>query len=143
MTVQDSPSQLSPETETQSTSEDRSVSVRVSLLQMQQLMGQFPFFCLISIVSIITIGILYWYDTAIHLIAFKIWFVLSLASISFCMGLIRYLRDKLKKYSARQMIRTVNACAGIMGAVWGIAYIIFMPSLPNVGNNITEFYGPA
>ena len=53
MTVQDSPSQLSPETETQSTSEDRSVSVRVSLLQMQQLMGQFPFFCLISIVSII------------------------------------------------------------------------------------------
>lgn len=143
MTVQDSPSQLSPETETQSTSEDRSVSVRVSLLQMQQLMGQFPFFCLISIVSIITIGILYWYDTAIHLIAFKIWFVLSLASISFCMGLIRYLRDKLKKYSARQMIRTVNACAGIMGAVWGIASIIFIPSLPNVGNNITEFYRPA
>ena len=115
MTVQDNPSKLSPETETLPTSKDRSVSVRVSSLQTRQLIDQFPFFSLISIVSIITIGILYWYDTAIHLAAFKLWFVLSLTSVGFCIGLMHHLREKQKKYSTIQMIRAVTR---LLAARW-------------------------
>ena len=90
MTAQDNQGRLPTDTETPQTPATRDISLRVSCLQTQQLISQFPFFSFISLISVVTIGILYWQDSAVHLPTFKIWFGISLASIAGCIFLMRH-----------------------------------------------------
>ena len=59
MTAQDNQGRLPTDTETPQTPATRDISLRVSCLQTQQLISQFPFFSFISLISVVTIGILY------------------------------------------------------------------------------------
>ena len=143
MTAQDNQGRLPTDTETPQTPATRDISLRVSCLQTQQLISQFPFFSFISLISVVTIGILYWQDSAVHLPTFKIWFGISLASIAGCIFLMRHLQDRLKQYSHLFTIRAVNTSACVMGLIWGIAAVIFIPSLPKSDSNFIDFYRPA
>ena len=143
MTAQDNQGRLPTDTETPQTPATRDISLRVSCLQTQQLISQFPFFSFISLISVVTIGILYWQDSAVHLPTLKIWFGISLASIAGCIFLMRHLQDRLKQYSHLFTIRAVNTSACVMGLIWGIAAVIFIPSLPKSDSNFIDFYRPA
>ena len=56
---------------------------------------------------------------------------------------MRHLQDRLKQYSHLFTIRAVNTSACVMGLIWGIAAVIFIPSLPKSDSNFIDFYRPA
>ncbi len=144
MTDRDS-QQISPtDLNVQTTSSPaHSIAQRLGRLQTQQMLGQFPFFSFISFVSVVTIGILYWDDVTIPALHIRLWFWLSLFGITFSTVLMRHLHASMKQQSPLAVERAMNLSASVMGSIWGIAAIIFTPSIPSSQGTLVDFYRPA
>ncbi|HMY01653.1 MAG TPA: hypothetical protein PLN40_15440, partial [Agitococcus sp.] len=116
---------------------------RLARLQAQNMINQFQFFSFIAIISVITISALYWKEDNTRFLDTQSWLVFSLFIIGGCIGLIQSLKNNFKEISNTRIEKTINFSAALMGSVWGLAAMVFSPSLPDGHSNLVDFYRPA
>lgn len=116
---------------------------RLARLQAQNMINQFQFFSFIAIVSVITISALYWKEENTRFLNTQYWLIFSLFIIGGCIGLIQSLKNNFKEISNTRIEKTINCSAALMGSVWGLAAVVFSPSLPDGSSNLVDFYRPA
>ncbi|PTQ91055.1 putative bifunctional diguanylate cyclase/phosphodiesterase [Agitococcus lubricus] len=120
-----------------------SMSSRLARLQSQQMINQFSFFSVISTISVLTMAALYWNDEHISSFMLVGWLWLALGIIGLNIGLMRHLQHQLKTCSVQRLETLIHWNAGSMGFIWGMATLVFVPSFPNVENNLIDLYRPA
>lgn len=116
---------------------------RLARLQAQNMINQFQFFSFIAIVSVVTISALYWKEDNTRFLNTQSWLIFSLFIIGGCVGLIQSLKHNFKEFTNTRIEKTINCSAALMGSIWGIAAVVFSPSLPDSHSNFIDFYRPA
>lgn len=119
------------------------IEQRLTRLQFSQMIGQFQFFSFISLVSISVISFLYWQENNTLLLSTKTWTVLSILCVGGCIATIHRLKHNFQEYRTDTVERFVNLTALIMGGIWGVAAVVFSPSVPVNGAHLTELYRSA
>ncbi|HMV60581.1 MAG TPA: hypothetical protein PKC07_05170, partial [Agitococcus sp.] len=116
---------------------------RLARLQAQNMINQFQFFSFIAIVSVVTISALYWKEDNTRFLNTQSWLIFSLFIIGGCVGLIQSLKHNFKEFTNTRIEKTINCSAALMGSIWGIAAVVFSPSLSDSHSNFIDFYRPA
>ncbi len=120
-----------------------SIPQRLAQLQSSQMIGQFQFFSFISLVSIITVSVLYWDDNSTLFLSTQVWLFISLLAVGGSMAMMSHLKNNFQEQQASRIEKLINCTALLMGGVWGIAAVIFSPSFPANHSQFNDFYRPA
>ncbi len=141
MTDQASTSAMSP-----ASSDPRGMShqlgQRMEALQLRQIIEQYPFFSLISVISIIAVSLLYLYDPAVNPLLVRLWIVYSLACAVTSTLLLFHMKDFVLSRLGIREDRLITLTALGMGSIWGSAGLLFVPTLLNAESAFGEFYRP-
>jgi diguanylate cyclase (GGDEF)-like protein/PAS domain S-box-containing protein len=115
---------------------------RLAQRQSWQMIGQFQFFSFISLISVVTVGFLYWKESSTLLLSTQAWLIFSLIGIGTSITAIQHLKHHFQTLSIEVIEKRINYTAFIMGSIWGVATITFSPDFPlNTSNQ--DFYRSA
>ncbi len=115
---------------------------RLSGLQIRQVVQQFPFFGLVTLVAVISVAFLYANEMETTRLAFAGWLAWSLAVAFGCLGVVRLLGGSSDRIPARWRPWVIPASAGLMGSIWGIAGVLYVNAMPDIEKSFAEFYRP-
>ena len=118
------------------------LSDRLNHLQIQQVVQQFPFFGLISLVAIVAVAILYASEMESRPAAYHAWIAGSVLLVVLVIYGMRLLGSQPDRLPAAWMPRIIPLGAGLMGSIWGVAAVLYVTAMPDIEKNFSEFYRP-
>ncbi|MDO8329699.1 MAG: EAL domain-containing protein [Fluviicoccus sp.] len=118
------------------------LSDRLDHLQIQQVVQQFPFFGLISLVAIVAVAILYASEMESRPAAYHAWIAGSVSLVILVMYGMRLLGSQADRLAPAWLPRMIPLGAGLMGGIWGVAAVLYVTAMPDIEKNFSEFYRP-